>query len=59
LARSAGGTEACGRAVFQNTSDPDYRAVLETFEAVRQGLRRRPRVDMADAVADGRGPDPS
>jgi len=59
LARSAGGTEACGRAVFQNTSDPDYRAVLDTFEAVRQGLRQRPRVDMAGAVADGRGPDAS
>jgi len=53
LARSAGGTEACGRPVFRNTSDPDYRAILETFESVRSALRQRSRVDLADTVVAG------
>ena len=54
LARPAGGTGACGRVVFKDTSDPDYRAVLETFEALRQTLRQQPRVDLAGAVPDDR-----
>jgi len=53
LARSAGGTEACGRAVFRDTSDPDYRAILETFAPVRAALEARSRVDLAGAVASG------
>jgi hypothetical protein len=53
LARSAGGTEACGRAVFPDTSDPDYRAILETFAPVREALRQGSRVDIAAAVASG------
>ena len=36
LARAAGGTEACGKAVFASKNDPDYRAIVETFGAIRQ-----------------------
>ena len=61
LAKSAGGTEACGRAVFASTDDPDYQAILKTFEPVAALLKRSPRDDMpgalpvcrADAVALG------
>jgi hypothetical protein len=47
LAKSAGGTEACGRAVFASTADPDYRALLKTFEPIADRLRASPRDDMA------------
>ena len=53
LARSAGGTEACGQAVFADTSDPDYRAILRCFEAVEQERRDRPRMDMTGSLASG------
>jgi hypothetical protein len=46
LARAAGGTEACGRAVFTTRDDPDYRAILGTFEPVAALLAREPREDM-------------
>ena len=46
LAKSAGGTEACGRAVFLSRDDPDYRRILATFDPVRKLLRERPREDM-------------
>ena len=32
LASTAGGAEGCGQAVYQNHSDPDYRAVLELVD---------------------------
>ena len=34
LAKSAGGTEACGQPVFASKDDPDYQALLQTFEAL-------------------------
>ncbi len=46
LAKSAEGTEACGRAVFANTDDPDYQAILATFEPVAKAIADCPRVDM-------------
>ena len=46
LAKSAGGTEACGKAVFANTNDPDYQTILKTFEPVTKSLREEPRDDM-------------
>ncbi|MDP7496154.1 MAG: hypothetical protein QGI77_06965 [Roseibacillus sp.] len=46
LARKAGGTEACGAAVYAGTDDPDYRRLLETFEETRKMLEARPRMDM-------------
>ncbi len=52
LAKAAGGTEACGRAVFADTSDPDYQALLRTFEPVTAQLQARPRDDMPGARPD-------
>jgi len=49
LAKSAGGTEKCGKAVFKGKQDPDYRAILETFEPLAKMLKQKPRMDM---VAD-------
>jgi len=46
LARSAGGTERCGRAVFASTDDADYQAILKTFEPIHELLRQTPRMDM-------------
>ncbi|MHC4368669.1 MAG: HzsA-related protein [Planctomycetota bacterium] len=46
LARSAGGNEKCGTAVFADTSDPDYRAILATFEPITEMLKKTPRMDM-------------
>jgi hypothetical protein len=49
LARAAGGSQACGKAVFRDRSDPDYRAILKTFEPITAMLRDRPRDDMPGA----------
>jgi hypothetical protein len=49
LAKAAGGSEACGKAVFSSTADPDYQAILKTFEPVAEQLRARPRMDMPGA----------
>ena len=49
LAKSAGGTEACGKTVFASTGDADYQAILKTFEPVQKILRDTPR---SDVVAD-------
>jgi hypothetical protein len=46
LAKSAGGTEQCGRAVFADKNDPDYQKILETFAPVLESLRQTPRIDM-------------
>jgi mono/diheme cytochrome c family protein len=56
LARTAGGTEKCGQAVFANTQDHDYRRILQSFAGLQQRLRRRPRVDMVPET-DFSGPD--
>lgn len=48
LAQSAGGTERCGKPVFTSTDDPDYQAILKTFEPVARQLRQQPRDDMPD-----------
>ena len=47
LAKSAGGTEACGAPVFYSKDDPDYKAILKTFEPLDQMLKTKPRMDMA------------
>lgn len=49
LAKAAGGTEACGRAVFASTDDPDYRAILRTFDQVLAEVQSHPRMDMPGA----------
>ncbi len=46
LARSAGGSGICGQPVFASTDDPDYQAILKTFQAVNDMLHERPRLDM-------------
>jgi hypothetical protein len=49
LAKNAGGSGACGRAVFASSADPDYQAILRAFDPVLADLRARPRTDMAGA----------
>ncbi len=48
LAKAAGGTELCGRAVFESKEDPDYQKLLETFLPIQELLRKRPRADMPE-----------
>ena len=49
LARTAGGTESCGRAVFTSQQDPDYQRILRTFEPIQKQVERNPRMDMPGA----------
>jgi hypothetical protein len=46
LAKSAGGFESCGPAVFHDTTDPDYVVVLQAIQRTRQELERIKRFDM-------------
>jgi len=46
LARSAGGNEKCKTAVFADTSDGDYQAILATFGPITEMLKQTPRMDM-------------
>ena len=46
LAKSAGGTEACGRPIFASKDDPDYQAILKTFGPIRKTMKDQPRDDM-------------
>ena len=50
LAREAGGTQQCGRAVFASTDDPDYRKILETFRPVQKLVDDLPRADMPNFI---------
>ncbi|MFZ2639517.1 MAG: hypothetical protein WA117_00910 [Verrucomicrobiia bacterium] len=52
LARAAGGSQACGKAIFQKTSDADYQAILKVFEPVTQALKTKPRIDMPGGAPD-------
>ena len=52
LATGAGGTQRCGEAVFESIQDPDYQAILKTFEPVHEMLREVPRMDMAGGDAE-------
>jgi cytochrome c553 len=49
LAVEAGGTGKCGQAVFADAHDPDYQALLRTFDPVLTLLQQRPRMDMPGA----------
>jgi hypothetical protein len=51
LAKSDGGTEQCGDTVFASKQDPDYQAVLNTFEPVTALMQQTPRMDMPGAVS--------
>jgi len=46
LARAAGGSQRCGEPVFASRDDPDYQAILATFEPVLELIQRQPRIDM-------------
>jgi hypothetical protein len=46
LAKAAGGTEACGKAVFTDRSDPDARLLAETLAKLAEEIRSNPREDM-------------
>lgn len=50
LAKSAGGSQKCGKAVFADTSDPDYQAILSLFGPIEEMLRKTPRMDMPGGV---------
>jgi hypothetical protein len=50
LPQSAGGSGACGKAVFSSTDDPDYQRLLRSFDPVLTQIRERPRMDMPGAV---------
>ncbi|MBD3265666.1 hypothetical protein GF373_03270 [bacterium] len=46
LAKAAGGRELCGKAIFLTDNDPDYQAILATFDSISQMMAQRPRLDM-------------
>jgi hypothetical protein len=46
LAGAAGGTQACGKAVFESKSDPDYQAIVKTFDGISDLMATTPRIDM-------------
>lgn len=48
LAKSAGGTEACGRIIFPDTNDPDYQKLLHLFDPLKPDLEENPRQDMRE-----------
>jgi hypothetical protein len=49
LAKAAGGTEACGMAVFKDTADPDYQLLLRAFDPIHELVANAPRMDMPGA----------
>ena len=49
LAKSAGGSEKCGRAVFADTQDADYQKLLSVFDPIAALLKDNPRQDMPGA----------
>lgn len=46
LAKSAGGFEACGPAIFETTNDPDYTLILAAIRAAHDKLETIGRFDM-------------
>ena len=50
LARSAGGTERCGKPIFTSKDDPDYQAILKTFESLDPLFKSSPRADMVEST---------
>ena len=47
LSKQAGGTEACGIAVFADTNDPDYQRILLAADQALANAQTNPRMDMA------------
>ncbi len=48
LAKDAGGTQQCGKAIFPSADDPDYQKILRTFDPIHALLKERPRADMPE-----------
>jgi len=46
LPRDAGGSGKCGKAVFADTKDADYLAILATFKPIQDEIFAVPRMDM-------------
>jgi hypothetical protein len=46
LSKSAGGLQLCGQAVFSDTKDQDYRAILDCIERASRRLQTERRFDM-------------
>ena len=51
LAKAAGGTEKCGKAIFANKDDPDYKAIVGVFAPITEMLKAKPRMDMPGGPA--------
>ncbi len=49
LAKSAGGSQKCGKPIFASRDDPDYKAILATFKPIEGMLKLTPRMDMPGA----------
>jgi len=49
LAKIAGGTQACGTAVFKDKNDPDYQKILAEFAPITKMIKDKPRLDMPGA----------
>ncbi|HAK93961.1 MAG TPA: hypothetical protein DCM87_02855 [Planctomycetes bacterium] len=52
LAKDAGGAGKCGAAVYRDSTDPDYRALLEAVTAAANEAWRRPRRDLEVVKAE-------
>jgi hypothetical protein len=50
LAKIAGGTQACGTAVFKDKNDPDYQKILAEFAPITKMIKDTPRLDMPGAI---------
>jgi hypothetical protein len=46
LAKQAGGRASCGKAIFADTQDADYQALLKELKRTEAALLARPRTDM-------------
>jgi hypothetical protein len=56
LAKGAGGTERCGRAVFPDLKDPDYQALLTWAQESARRVRAEPRHDVRGFIEAGHAP---
>ena len=52
LAKSAGGTQACGQAVFASTSDADYQAGVAPGESKEASVTFRPFAALENLLRD-------
>jgi len=46
LGKAAGGTEACGKPIFESRDDPDAQALLAALDRLKQEMADNPREDM-------------